>query len=414
VTRTYQNIRLFGGLSAADNVVVGEHLRRDAPLWRWMLMLPSAGAEQRRARDRALEFLERVGLGARADEKAQNLSYGEQRRVESPGPGLGRVLLLDGLFAGMNSGEWPPSPGSSAEWPRPQCCGGAQREAGDGRPRPHPVLNFGKVIADRRPRYLGPGGHRRLSWGGAVSGATPLLEVSDLHVGYGHVQAVRGVSLRVGEGQIVTLIGPNGAGKSSTLAAVAGLVRPEGGSIRLEGREVSGLPSHRAVAEGVVLVPEWRAVLARMTVEENLQVAVEGSPRGEVDRLWEALEEQYRRFPGLGERRRQAAGTLSGGEQQMLAIARGLLARPRILLLDEPSMGLAPLLVRQIFDMVAQIHREGTTILLVEQNARLALEVSDHAYVLERGQIAVEGPSKELAADPRVQAAYLGGAVAAG
>ncbi len=247
-----------------------------------------------------------------------------------------------------------------------------------------------------------------------MSEAAPLLEVSDLHVSYGHVQAVRGVSLRVGEGQIVTLIGPNGAGKSSTLGAVAGLVRPERGSIRLAGREVSGLPSHRAVAEGVVLVPEGRAVLARMTVEENLQVAVEGSPRGEVDRLWEALEEQYRRFPVLGERRRQPAGTLSGGEQQMLAIARGLLARPRILLLDEPSMGLAPLLVRQIFDMVAQIHREGATILLVEQNARLALEVSDHAYVLERGRIALEGPAAELAADPRVQAAYLGGEVAAG
>ena len=242
-----------------------------------------------------------------------------------------------------------------------------------------------------------------------MSGAAPLLEVSDLHVGYGHVQAVRGVSLRVSEGQIVTLIGPNGAGKSSTLCALAGLTPPERGSIFLAGREVSGLASHRAVAEGVVLVPEGRAVLARMTVEENLVVAVEGSPRGEVDRLWEALEEQYRRFPVLGERRRQPAGTLSGGEQQMLAMARGLLARPRILLLDEPSMGLAPLLVRQIFDIVAQIHREGTTILLVEQNARLALEVSDYAYVLERGQIALEGPARALAADPRVQAAYLGG-----
>jgi branched-chain amino acid transport system ATP-binding protein len=247
-----------------------------------------------------------------------------------------------------------------------------------------------------------------------VSEGAPLLEVSDLHVSYGQVQAVRGVSLRVSAGQIVTLIGPNGAGKSSTLGAVAGLVRPERGSIRLAGREVSGLPSHRAVAEGVVLVPEGRAVLARMSVEENLQVSVEGSPRGELDRLWEALEEQYRRFPVLGERRRQAAGTLSGGEQQMLAMARGLLARPRILLLDEPSMGLAPLLVRQIFDIVAQIHREGATILLVEQNARLALEVSDYAYVLERGRIALEGPSAELAADPRVQAAYLGGEVAAG
>ena len=242
-----------------------------------------------------------------------------------------------------------------------------------------------------------------------MSRATPLLEVSGLHVSYGHVQAVRGVSLRVQAGQIATLIGPNGAGKSSTLGAIAGLVPVERGVIRLEERDVSGLPSHRAVAEGVVLVPEGRAVLARMTVEENLRVSVEGSPRGEADRLWEALEEQYRRFPVLGERRRQPAGTLSGGEQQMLAMARGLLARPRILLLDEPSMGLAPLLVRQIFDIVAQIHREGTTILLVEQNARLALEVSDYAYVLERGQIAVEGPAKELAADARVQAAYLGG-----
>ncbi|HZY03430.1 MAG TPA: ABC transporter ATP-binding protein [Anaeromyxobacteraceae bacterium] len=242
-----------------------------------------------------------------------------------------------------------------------------------------------------------------------MSQATPLLEVSGLHVSYGHVQAVRGVSLRVQAGQIATLIGPNGAGKSSTLGAIAGLVPVERGVIRLEERDVSGLPSHRAVAEGVVLVPEGRAVLARMTVEENLRVSVEGSPRGEADRLWEALEEQYRRFPVLGERRRQPAGTLSGGEQQMLAMARGLLARPRILLLDEPSMGLAPLLVRQIFDIVAQIHREGTTILLVEQNARLALEVSDYAYVLERGQIAVEGPAKELAADARVQAAYLGG-----
>jgi branched-chain amino acid transport system ATP-binding protein len=247
-----------------------------------------------------------------------------------------------------------------------------------------------------------------------VSDSTPLLEVSELHVGYGHVQAVRGVSLQVAAGQIVTLIGPNGAGKSSTLGAIAGLVRPERGSIRLEGHEVGGLPSHRAVAEGVVLVPEGRAVLARMSVEENLQVAAEGSPRGERQRLWEALEEQYRRFPVLGERRRQAAGTLSGGEQQMLAIARGLLAKPRILLLDEPSMGLAPLLVRQIFDLVAQIHHEGATILLVEQNARLALEVSDYAYVLERGRIALQGPAAELAADPRVQAAYLGGEVRAG
>ena len=241
----------------------------------------------------------------------------------------------------------------------------------------------------------------------------PLLEVEDLRVAYGHVQAVRGVSLSVPAGAIVTLIGPNGAGKSSTLAAIAGLVRPRGGRIRLEGRDVTGLPAHTAVESGIVLVPEGRAILARMTIEENLVLAAESRPVAlpSADRP-AAIEAQYARFPLLGERRRSLAGTLSGGEQQMLAIARGLLARPRILMLDEPSMGLAPQLVERIFDLVSAIHAEGITILLVEQNARTALAVSDHAYVLERGEIALDGPSSLLAADPRVQAAYLGGDVA--
>jgi len=182
--------------------------------------------------------------------------------------------------------------------------------------------------------------------------------------------------------------------------------------VLLEGRDVSRLPSHRAVAEGVVLVPEGRAIIGRMTIEENLLLALEGRPpRPSPTEMREMMEAQYHRFPVLGERRRLAAGSLSGGEQQMLAIARGLLMRPRILLLDEPSMGLAPLLVQQIFDIVAAIHREGTTILLVEQNARLALQVSHRAYVVERGAIVLEGPSKDLAADARVQAAYLGGDV---
>ena len=241
----------------------------------------------------------------------------------------------------------------------------------------------------------------------------PLLEVEDLRVAYGHVQAVRGVSLSVPAGAIVTLIGPNGAGKSSTLAAIAGLVRPRGGRIRLEGRDVTGLPAHTAVESGIVLVPEGRAILARMTIQENLVLAAESRPAAlpSADRA-AAIEAQYARFPLLGERRRSLAGTLSGGEQQMLAIARGLLARPRILMLDEPSMGLAPQLVERIFDLVSAIHAEGITILLVEQNARTALAVSDHAYVLERGEIALDGPSSLLAADPRVQAAYLGGDVA--
>jgi branched-chain amino acid transport system ATP-binding protein len=234
-----------------------------------------------------------------------------------------------------------------------------------------------------------------------------LLEIEELHVAYGQVQAVRGVSLRVGEGRIVTLIGPNGAGKTSILSALAGLVAPRAGKVRLGGADVTGLPAHRAVAAGLSLVPEGRAILGRMTIEENLRLAGElRRPRREIAA---AIEEQYRRFPILGERRGQPAGSLSGGQQQMLAFARALVARPRILLLDEPSMGLSPLLVQQVFEIVKAIHRGGATILLVEQNARLALAITDHAYVLERGRVVIEGPSRDLARDERVRAAYLGG-----
>ncbi len=240
-----------------------------------------------------------------------------------------------------------------------------------------------------------------------MTGAAPLLEVRDLHVAYGHVQAVRGVSLAVPEGGFVTLIGPNGAGKTSLLSALAGLVRPASGAVRLAGRDVTGLAAHAAVAAGISLVPEGRAILGRMTVEENLRLACElRRPRAE---LGPAIDEQMRRFPILRERRAQPAGTLSGGQQQMLALARALVARPRILLLDEPSMGLSPLLVQQVFELVQAIHRDGTTVLLVEQNARLALSVTEHAYVLERGKVVFEGPSRALAEDARVRAAYLGG-----
>ena len=243
----------------------------------------------------------------------------------------------------------------------------------------------------------------------------PLLKIRDLRVTYGHVEAVRGISLSVPEGRIVTLMGPNGAGKTSTLGAIAGLVPPAGGSVVLDGRELRRLPAHRAVAEGIVLVPEGRAILGRMSIEENLLLAAEARPAAVPAAERRALmDAQYQRFPVLGERRRSPAGGLSGGEQQMLAIARALVMRPRILLLDEPSMGLAPLLVQRIFEIVEAIHREGTTILLVEQNARVALDVSDYAYVLERGRIVLEGPARELASDPRVEAAYLGGELTPG
>ena len=243
---------------------------------------------------------------------------------------------------------------------------------------------------------------------------TALLEVRDLRVRYGHVEAVRGLSFSVGAGEMVALIGPNGAGKSSTLNAIAGLVRPAGGSVKLQGRELVGAPAHATMAAGIVLVPEGRAILGRMSVEENLVMGAEARPwPAGREEAQAAVEQQFARFPSLQRRRHALAGALSGGEQQMLAIARGLLARPVILLLDEPSMGLAPQLVQQIFQMIADIHRAGTTILLVEQNARMALKAAQNAFVLERGEIALHGPAPQLAADPRVQAAYLGGDVEA-
>jgi branched-chain amino acid transport system ATP-binding protein len=220
---------------------------------------------------------------------------------------------------------------------------------------------------------------------------------------------VRGVSLSVRHGQTVTLIGPNGAGKSSTLNAIAGLVRPARGAVLFESEDIAGTPAHRAARRGIVLVPEGRAILQRMTVEENLRIAAELHRReGSVDGR---VAEQLRRFPALEQRRRLPAGQMSGGEQQMLALARALLERPRILLLDEPSMGLAPLAVKQTFALLEEIRRDGTTLMLVEQNARMALAFSDDAYVLERGRIVLQGPARDLAADARVQAAYLGGDV---
>jgi branched-chain amino acid transport system ATP-binding protein len=239
-----------------------------------------------------------------------------------------------------------------------------------------------------------------------------LLEVRGLEVSYGHVRAVRGLDLEVNAGELLTLIGPNGAGKSTTLHALAGLLKPQAGSIRFEGKELAGRPSHEVFAAGVVLVPEGRGVLQTLSVEENLLLGAESrpwlGPKGPQARK-AAIEAQLERFPVLRKRFLQPAGALSGGEQQMLAVARGLLARPRLLLLDEPSMGLAPQLVKQVFAALQEIPAAETTLLLVEQNARLALKTAKRACVLERGEIVLRGEAAALAEDPRVQAAYLGG-----
>ena len=232
-----------------------------------------------------------------------------------------------------------------------------------------------------------------------------MLEVRDLHVYYGKIHALKGISLQVAQGEIVALLGNNGAGKTTTLKTISGLLRPRGGEVRLEDRAIHDLPPHAIVARGVAHSPEGRKVFNRLTVTENLEMGA--YLRGDAG-VREDMERVFALFPRLKERRLQVAGTLSGGEQQMLAIGRALMARPRILLLDEPSMGLAPILVEQIFETVVDINRQGTTILLVEQNAAIALSVAHRAYVLETGSIALEGGAAELSEHPEVQRAYLG------
>lgn len=233
-----------------------------------------------------------------------------------------------------------------------------------------------------------------------------MLQVKGLQIQYGAIGAVHGIDLQVEQGEIVTLIGANGAGKSSTLRAVSGLVKPKAGEIRFEGKPLTGLRPDQILSLGVAQVPEGRAVLGRMTVMENLLMGAFARKDNEVDAdLAKVLE----RFPRLKERQVQVAGLLSGGEQQMLVMGRALMARPKLLLLDEPSMGLAPLVVAEVLKLVKEINGQGTTVLLVEQNARQALKIAHRAYVLETGRITLEGPAAQIAADPRVASAYLGG-----
>lgn len=233
-----------------------------------------------------------------------------------------------------------------------------------------------------------------------------MLEVKDLEVYYGAIHAVKGISLRVEDGQIVTLIGSNGAGKSTTLHTISGLIKPRSGNILFDGTDITGTPAHKIVASGLVQVPEGRHVFANMSVMENLDMGA--YLRKDKDGI-EKDKKVFELFPRLFERKNQLSGTLSGGEQQMLAMGRALMERPRVLLLDEPSMGLAPLLVKEIFSIIKTINEEGTTVLLVEQNANMALSIADYAYVLETGRITLSGPAADLSASEAVRKAYLGG-----
>ena len=233
-----------------------------------------------------------------------------------------------------------------------------------------------------------------------------ILKVDDINVYYGSIHATKGISFEVNEGEIVTLIGANGAGKSTTLNTISGLLHSKTGHIEFMGEPLNHVPSHKVVSKGLALVPEGRRIFLQMSVQENLDMGAFSRRGGNIDADMERVFEQ---FPRLKERRKQVAGTLSGGEQQMLAMGRALMSNPKLLMLDEPSMGLAPILVEQIFDIIKNLHKAGTTILLVEQNAQAALSVADRGYVLETGKIVTTGTGAELLASPAIKKAYLGG-----
>jgi ABC-type branched-subunit amino acid transport system ATPase component len=445
IARTFQNIRLFKDLSAVENVIVGMHSRRRDDTLAQVGTLPVFRRDQRSRFNDAHRLMETAGLdpGEVGRRAAGTLPYGDQRRLEiaralalQP-----RLLILDEPAAGMNPSEKQGirelierlnKDGLTIlliDHDMQLVMGVCDRVA---------VLNFGRKIADGTPEevstdaavikaYLGTGSEREVSSAPGATGveeveevvqsargaksaaepATAILDIHDLSVSYGSVNAVRAASLRVAAGEIVALIGANGAGKTTILSALSGLIRPTSGTAVFDGLDLTTASASAIVRHGLVHVPEGREIFGRQTVLENLELAMWA--RRDRATATAQIASVIKRFPILGERRSMRAGTLSGGEAQMLAIARGLLAKPRLLLLDEPSLGLAPQMVDEVFSAIDEIHRDGTTILLVEQNALRALEIADRAYVLETGQILLTGRGDDLLHNPAVRRAYLGG-----
>ncbi len=443
VARTFQNIRLFKDLTAIENVLIGMHTRRRDDTLAQLATVPFLRRSERAQMNDASALLDSVGLAPSiASRHAATLPYGDQRRLEiaralALRP---RLLILDEPAAGMNPSE---KQGMRELIERLNADGltilliDHDMRLVMGVCKRVAVLNFGKKIADGTPEevstdhavikaYLGARGEREvtsaLGAGGveedrdveAAAGRSsvveperPILDVQDLTVSYGAIVAVRGASFRVGAGEVVALIGANGAGKSTILNTLSGLLRPQSGTAVFDGLDLTNAKASSIVSRGLVQVPEGREILARQTVLENLELATWARHDRRAARM--QIEEVLKRFPILGERRDISAGSLSGGEQQMLAIARGLLAKPRLLLLDEPSLGLAPQMVDEVFRVIEEIHKDGTTILLVEQNALRALEIADRAYVIETGRILLSGSGADLLHNPAVRRAYLGG-----
>ena len=416
VGRTFQNIRLFAQMTAIENVLVGMHCRLRGGIVGSILRTPRVKREETEARDRARELLVYCGLPRRHEEYAGTLPYGDQRRLEvaralATDP---KLLLLDEPTAGMNPQETAEFTAfvrrvrdekSLTDSPHR-----ARHEGRDGRVRAHHRARV--RCGDRGGHSCRDSGeptrHRGVPREGRnrMSSPEPVLELRDVHVYYGAIHAVKGISLEVREGEIVTLIGANGAGKSTTLRAVNGLNHPKQGTIHFRGNEITGATPHSIVQRGVAQSPEGRRLFPRMSVTENLEMGA--FQRDDKENFAADMERVFELFPRLKERRMQKAGTMSGGEQQMCAIGRALMARPKLLLLDEPSMGLAPIFVERIFETVIEVNKQGTPVLLVEQNALMALDVAQRGYVMETGRIALEGPAAELKTNEQVRKTYLG------
>jgi ABC-type branched-subunit amino acid transport system ATPase component len=427
IARTFQNIRLFPLMTALENVVTGAHVRLKSHPLGAILALPSSRREELEAERAGMALLERVGLAAEADTLAGELPYGSQRRLEIARAlaSKPRLLLLDEPAAGAN----PYESAVLARLIRDIRDSGVTvvliehdmsvvMRLSDG----ITVLDHGRKLAEGTPEtirdddrvieaYLGrdSGADTRRA-AAPVAGARSALELQGLEVSYGAIAAVKGIDLGVDEGEVITLIGANGAGKSTSLKAIAGVVRPRAGAIRLFGERVTDAGAEAMVGRGVVLVPEGRQIFGRMSVHENLLMGAH--QRSDGPEVAQDVDYVFGLFPVLRERRDQFGGTLSGGEQQMLAIGRALMARPRILMLDEPSLGLSPVLVQQVFEIIARLRDEGRTILLVEQNARMALSVANRGYVIQTGRIVLHGSAAMLLESAQVRDAYFGSDVA--
>lgn len=413
IARTFQNIRLFKELTVLDNVKVGLHNHHHYSTIEGILRLPNYRKVEKEMDEKAMELLKVFDLEKFASYKAANLPYGQQRKLEiaralATDP---KLLLLDEPAAGMNPNET----GELMDMIRfvrdefhmtilliehdMKLVSGICEEL--------TVLNFGEVLAQGKttdvlndPQVI----KAYLENRGEITMA--MLEVKDLEVYYGMIQAIKGISFEVNQGEVIALIGANGAGKTTTLHTITGLLSPKKGSVMFEGTDITKIPAHKIVSMGMAHVPEGRRVFAELSVYENLKMGA--YTRKDKNEIEESLANVYKRFPRLEERRNQMAGTLSGGEQQMLAMGRALMSKPKIILMDEPSMGLSPIFVNEIFDIIQAVSESGTTVLLVEQNAKKALSIADRAYVLETGKITMSGNAKDLLEDEAVKKAYLG------